>query len=317
VDLYHLRTFVTVAEERHLTRAAERLFTSQPAISAHIKALEEELGLALFDRTPRGMQLTPAGAQLLERARHALAAAQDFLQQARGMKDELMGSVRIGLNTDADFLRLPELQARLVAEHPRLEIEYHSGRTGSNIPALRVGRLDAAFVSGDCDDPLLESCYLCDEELAVAVPESLRGRTGAGGIAALATLPWVYTSPECAYYRSMQALFQAHGCEPAKTVMAEQEDALWAMIKLGMGVGILRRAHIERPEHVGHLHALPLKLPPLPLNFAYLKKRANDPVVRALRTVLADVWGLEDEVQRGAGEIDERRLGAAAASLRG
>ena len=61
MELYHLRTFVTVAEEGHLTRASERLFTSQPAVSAHIKALEEELGVTLFDRTPRGMQLTPAG----------------------------------------------------------------------------------------------------------------------------------------------------------------------------------------------------------------------------------------------------------------
>ncbi|MCP5237554.1 MAG: LysR family transcriptional regulator [Zoogloeaceae bacterium] len=53
MELYHLRTFVTVAEEGHLTRASERLFTSQPAVSAHIKALEEELGVTLFERTPR------------------------------------------------------------------------------------------------------------------------------------------------------------------------------------------------------------------------------------------------------------------------
>lgn len=294
MELYHLRTFVTVAEEGHLTRAAERLFTSQPAISAHVKALEEELGLTLFDRTPRGMQLTPAGVQLLERARQALAAAQGFVQQARDMKGELMGTVRIGLNTDAEFLRLPELQARLVATLPRLEIEYHAGRSGANVPALRVGRLDVAFISGDADDPLLESCYLRDEELAVAVPDCLCDQLGTGDIAALARLPWVYTSPECAYYRSIQALFREHGCEPVKAVMSEQEDALWAMIRLGLGLGIVRREHIARPENVGRLHALPLKLPSLPLHFAWPRKRANDPVVRALRAVVAEVWGLED-----------------------
>jgi len=317
VDLYHLRTFVTVAEERHLTRAAERLFTSQPAISAHIKALEEEIGLELFDRTPRGMQLTPAGEQLLERAQHALAAAQDFLQTARGMKDELMGTVRIGLNTDAEFLRLPELQARLAAEHPRLEIEYHSGRTGSNIPALRVGRLDVAFLSGECDDPLLESCYLRDEDLAVAVPESLRGRTGAGDIAALAELPWVYTSPECAYYQSILAMFEDHGCTPAKAVMSEQEDALWAMIRMGVGVGIVRREHIDRPENAGQLYALPLALPPLPLHFAWPRKRANDPVVRALREVVSSLWGLEEVSPDLADGGDERRVATAAGTGRG
>jgi len=61
MELYQLKTFVTVAEEGHLTRAAERLFTSQPAISAHIKSLEEELGVTLFHRTPKGMQLTTEG----------------------------------------------------------------------------------------------------------------------------------------------------------------------------------------------------------------------------------------------------------------
>ena len=67
-----MRTFVTVAEEGHLTRAAGRLFTSQPAISAHIKALEEELGVPLFVRTPKGMQLTKEGELLKAQAEKAL-----------------------------------------------------------------------------------------------------------------------------------------------------------------------------------------------------------------------------------------------------
>ena len=84
MELYHLKTFVTVAEEQHLTRAAERLFTSQPAISAHIKALEEELRLTLFERTPKGMQLTPRASNCSS-ARAALAAAGDFVLHARQM----------------------------------------------------------------------------------------------------------------------------------------------------------------------------------------------------------------------------------------
>ena len=92
MELYHLKTFVTVAEEGHLTRAAERLFTSQPAISAHIKALEEELGVTLFERTPKGMQLSPAGAQLLAQAQRTLAAAGDFkLAAPAGLRDQQIG----------------------------------------------------------------------------------------------------------------------------------------------------------------------------------------------------------------------------------
>lgn len=300
MELYHLRTFVTVAEEQHLTRAAERLFTSQPAISAHIKALEEELRLTLFDRTPKGMQLTPAGQQLFERAQRTLAVAGDFLQHAKGMQNELLGSIRIGLNTDAEFLRLVELQAGLSAHHPQLGIEFLSGRTGDNIPALRIGRLDAAFVSGDCDESLLESHILREEEMAIAVPHALRDQIDSPDIPSLARLPWVYTSPSCAYYQLMQPLFEAHGCTPVKTMLADQEDAMKAMVAAGVGLGIMRRTEVEAAERAGQMHVLPMELPTLSLRFAYLRKRANDPVIRAVVAELAAIWGLEDAAQRAA-----------------
>lgn len=295
MELYHLRTFVTVAEEQHLTRAAERLFTSQPAISAHIKALEEELRLTLFDRTPKGMQLTPAGQQLLERAQRTLAAAGDFMHAAKGLHDEVLGSVRIGLNTDAEFLRLVELQSKLSARHPQLDIEFLSGRTGANIPALRIGRLDAAFISGDCDEPLLVSHALREEELAIAVPHALRDQVVAPDICALAQLPWVYTSPDCAYYRLMQSLFDGHGCTPVKTMLADQEDAMKAMVAAGVGLGIMRRTEVEAAAREGRMHVLPMTLPTITLRLAYLRSRANDPVIRALCNALTDVWQLEEE----------------------
>ena len=300
MELYHLRTFVTVAEEQHLTRAAERLFTSQPAISAHIKALEEELGLSLFDRGPKGMQLTSAGAHLFERAQRALAAAGDFVQHARGMRDELMGSVRIGLNTDADFLRLAELQAGLSEHNRRLDIEFLAGSTSVNIPALRIGKLDAAFISGDCDDPLFETLVLCEEELAVAAPERMRDRLHSCDIPFLATQPWVYTSPDCPYHSAMRTLFEAHRCTPQKTVVADQEDAVRAMIRAGVGLGIMRRTEIERIAHSGEIYALPLELSTVSLRFAYLRKRANDPIIRAVQTAVAQVWELEAIEQRQA-----------------
>lgn len=301
MELYHLKTFVTVAEEQHLTRAADRLYTSQPAISAHIKGLEEEVGMTLFNRTPKGMHLTPAGEQLLKSARIALAAAGDFLQQAKAMQDELIGSVRIGVNSDATFLRLVELQAAMSQRYPRLNIEFLAGTSTTNVPNLRIGRLDAAFVSGVCDDPLLDVWTLSDEELAVAVPESLREQVGAGDIDTLARQPWVYTSTDCVYYGLMRTLFEAHGCEPVKTVLANQEDTLRAMVVAGFGLGIMRRSDIETPEHAGLIHALPLELPLIALNFAYLKKRASDPVIRAVMAELATIWEFEPLEQRAAG----------------
>jgi DNA-binding transcriptional LysR family regulator len=75
VEIYQLKTFVAVAAEGNLTRAAERVFTSPPVVSAQLKALEDELGVRLFDRTPRGMVLTTAGQRLLAEAHRTIAAA--------------------------------------------------------------------------------------------------------------------------------------------------------------------------------------------------------------------------------------------------
>lgn len=298
MELYHLKTFVTVAEEGHLTRAADRLYTSQPAISAHIKALEEELGITLFHRTPKGMQLTVEGEQLLPRAQQALAAANEFQQFAKGMQEELVGSVRIGLNNDAEFLRLPSLQHQLSTRHARLELHFLSGMSETNIHNVRTGRMDAAFFSGECNDPQIEYLRLTDVSLRVAAPISWRDRISSTSIEALASLPWVYTSPNCVYFRAIGALFDAHNYQPEKTVSSDQEDAVHSMIKAGVGVGIMREDEALLGEKEGHLYVLPVELPQVELGFIYLKKRTNDPVIRAICDELMTSWGIQQEQQK-------------------
>lgn len=293
MELYHLRTFVTVAEEGHLTRAAERLFTSQPAISAHVKALEEELGVPLFDRTPKGMQLTVAGRQLLERAQRTLAAAGDLLDQARAMQNELVGEVHIGLNTDATFSRVIETQRAISAAHPQLATIFMGGSSEANLPALRTGRLDAGFVGGLVDDPSLEVLKVTEEQLVVAVPASLRGRFNESDLADLAGQPWIHTSPNCPHYRVMSRLFDEAGCEPRRVVVAEQEDALLAMVCAGVGLGIVRAEKVEAiAERDGSIYALDLPLSPNPLNLVYARKRVNDPLIQAVVAAVSKVWGL-------------------------
>ncbi|MGE3310542.1 MAG: LysR family transcriptional regulator, partial [Limisphaerales bacterium] len=191
MDLQQLRTFVAIAEERNLTRASERLFVSQPAISAQLKSLEEELGVVLFHRVPKGMQLTPSGESLLQDARRTLAAASGLLHHAREMQAELVGRVRIGMNSDAEFLRIVDLQGALCRRHPRLELVFLPGSTVANVPQLRTEALDASFFCGNRDEPQLATWTLFQEDLAVAVPARLREAVGDGDIPTLARQPWI------------------------------------------------------------------------------------------------------------------------------
>ena len=89
--LHQLKTFVTVAREGSITRASERLHLSQPAVSAHIKAIEETLGLSLFERTAKGMSLTSDGQRLFDKAEQTLAAYRGLLDEATRLKGNLTG----------------------------------------------------------------------------------------------------------------------------------------------------------------------------------------------------------------------------------
>lgn len=293
MELYHLRTFVTVAEEGHLTRAADRLYTSQPAISAHIKALEEELELTLFHRTPRGMQLTAEGEQLLAHARSALAAAGDFVQQAKSLQNELVGTVRLGLNTDASYLRVTELHAALSSQHPRLELHFLAGMTSTNIQDVRTGKLDAAFISGTFSDTGLEAMELDQTPLRVAVPIAWKDRVTGASFEEVAALPWIYTSPECAYFKVMRHLFEAHGFQPTRTVVSDQEEALRHMVKAGVGLAIMREDEVEQAASEGYAFGLDEPLPRIPLYFIYQKRRAGDSIITALIDALVTTWGIE------------------------
>src|SRR3954453_15037752 len=96
MELRHLRYFVAIAEERSFTRAAERLWVAQPGLSTEIRRLEAELGVRLFERHPRGVDLTHAGTLFLERARAALAAADAASAIGRDLEAGLIGSVTAG-----------------------------------------------------------------------------------------------------------------------------------------------------------------------------------------------------------------------------
>ena len=152
MELYQLRTFVTVAETGNLTQASERLFTSQPAVSAHVKALEEELGLILFERTSRGMRLTDKGLILRQHAQSVLDSSNDLKIKAKSLQNELSSRLRIGLNSDTQYLRLVDWHTKLMTQHPHLKIELSYASSVELLKQVRNGELDASFFSGDTDE---------------------------------------------------------------------------------------------------------------------------------------------------------------------
>jgi DNA-binding transcriptional LysR family regulator len=143
MELRHLRYFVAIAEERSFTRASERLWVAQPGLSTQIRRLESELGVRLFERHTRGVDLTDAGELFLERARTALAAADAALATGHDLEEGLVGSIRLGIVTSAGWCGTSALVARFGAQRPAIELMVVESYAGTLLRDLRDGRLDA------------------------------------------------------------------------------------------------------------------------------------------------------------------------------
>ena len=149
MELRHLRYFVAIAEERSFTRAAERLWVAQPGLSTQIRRLESELGVQLFERHTRGVDLTDAGELFLERARTALAAADAARSTGHDLGEGLVGSVRLGIVTGAGWPGTSALLGHFGRERPAVELTVVEAYGGTLLCDLRDGRFDAIIAPSE------------------------------------------------------------------------------------------------------------------------------------------------------------------------
>jgi DNA-binding transcriptional LysR family regulator len=145
VELRHLRYFVAIAEERSITRAAERLWIAQPGLSTQVRRLEAELGIQLLNRHTRGVALTPAGEVFLERARATLAAAEAARSTGADLEAGLVGTLRLGMATEAPAGLARPLLAAFGRDRPEVEVTVFESYSGTLTRDLRDGRLDAVI----------------------------------------------------------------------------------------------------------------------------------------------------------------------------
>jgi DNA-binding transcriptional LysR family regulator len=300
MELYQLRSFVAVAELGQLTRAAERLHVSQPALSAQIKALEDELSLALFERGAGGMSLTAAGQRLLPEAERVIAAAQSLRSQAMALQGQVSGRLRMGTVADPELTRIGVVLRHAVDRFPLLEIDVHQEISGAAFDKVRDGELDASFYFGDRAHPAVASLHLRDLEFRVVTPAAWARRLAGASWEALAAEPWVMTPPVSTHYALASDLFATHGIAPSRRVEADQEAVISSLVGAGLGVALMRRDLADAaPDTIAIFGDTRIVTP---LAFVYRRERERDPPIEALRGVVADAWSAgEAALPRAAG----------------
>lgn len=295
MELYQLRSFAAVAEEGHLTRAAEKLHISQPALSAQIKALEDELGLALFERTSIGMTLTAGGQRLLAEAVKVLAAAQVLRTEARALKGEVAGKASVGTVLEPDLSRLGDFLSVMVERYPLLQLELHHEISGAALEKVRAGELDASFFYGELTQPAVTGLALRQLVYRVVAPAAWRDRIKGADWAAIAALPWVLTPPISSHNRLVVELFRNHGVEPTKVVEADQESVVSSLVASGVGLSLMREDVAQEREAAGEICLWDQGRGTTTLWFIYPQERAEDPLIRALLEGLRDTWDLNEK----------------------
>jgi DNA-binding transcriptional LysR family regulator len=294
MELYQLRTFAAVAETGHLTRASERLHVSQPAVSAQIKALEEELDVRLFERGPGGMTLTRAGTGLLEAARKVLAAAEEMKNVSKALKGEVAGRLRIGTVSDPEFIRLGGFSGRAMRRFPLLELEFHNEFSGAAVDAVRDGTLDASFFVGRLVPVHLDGLALREMPFCVVGPAAWADRVRLADWSAMAALPWILMPSNSTHHELAQALFREHGMEPTRLIEADQESVIANLVVSGVGLSLLPENLALELQKTGDVCIAENTVLSAALWFIYLKDRAQDPLLTGVVDVLKETWSLDD-----------------------
>jgi DNA-binding transcriptional LysR family regulator len=174
MELRHLRYFVTVAEELHFRRAAERLHMSQPPLSLQIRALEAELSVALLDRDRRGVSLTDAGRAFLPEARAVLRSAEHAALTARRVASGEQGALSVGFVGSTMYGRVPELLRRFRDERPDVQIRLRELRPAEQMEALRARDIDIGFLRPPLNADGVTVHMLFEEAMVLALPAGHR-----------------------------------------------------------------------------------------------------------------------------------------------
>ncbi len=290
MELYQLQSFVTVARESHLTRAAAILHTSQPAVSAHIKALEEEFEQQLFTRTPRGMRLTSSGELLCEKAKDILSGVDSLTQLSQHLRQQPVGTVRIGLNRYSEFLRSTLLYQRLQNDYPGIELRFHQAVSGSILKMIRKNELDCGFVLGNYGEEDLQRIALAQLEIRVVGPVKMKAELAVASKTDLADLPWIGTSDDCPYSKIMDVFFHRQGLVPKIEVFADQQSAITSMVAAGVGLNFMLEEEAIEAEKKGQVVIWRGGSFPIELSFMYRVQDIHSSQIQAVVEVIHAIW---------------------------
>jgi DNA-binding transcriptional LysR family regulator len=292
MELRHLRYFIAVAEERHVTRAAERLGMHQPPLSQQIQALERELDVQLFRRLPRGVELTDAGVALLADARAILSHIDHAFATTKRTARGEQGQVAVGFTSSAPFHPFVPRVIRAYREaFPRVSLTLEEGGTTELIDDLRHERIDAAFIrTAIANQEGLVVGTLLREAMVLAVPSGhiLARRKGALPLKALAAETFIFYRRRNGpgLYDAILSACNAAGFSPRVGQEAPRIVSTLNLVAAGLGISLVPESlQRMRMDGVAFLRLTGAAQPRAPLYLAARRGETSAAVRKFLELV--------------------------------
>ncbi|HLI26596.1 MAG TPA: LysR family transcriptional regulator [Chloroflexota bacterium] len=289
-SLYHLRTFHLVASERSFTRAARRLHLSQPAVSAHIRALERRLGTRLFQVRHRQVYLTEAGEALYVYSARVFALLQEAERAVAATQGVERGRLRLGASTTIGHYLLPPALVRFAAAHPGVQVEVAIGTTAEIVARVRASDLPCGLVEAAVSHPDLEARpFASDEMVLIVPPDHPWAKRGTLPVEALRAAAILRREPGSGTQLFVDQVLARAGVLPDTAMVLGSTEALKQAVLAGGGVAWVPRITVQRELQAGTLVSVPVQGLDLrrPLWVVCPRGAAPGPATEALLRLLA------------------------------
>jgi LysR family nitrogen assimilation transcriptional regulator len=298
MDLRQLRYFTAICEQGSFSRAAAKLRVAQPALSQHLRHMEDEFGVSLLHRGTRGVQPTEAGARLLAKARAILADFSELRDSVRGETAEPGGAVRIGLpGTVSEQFSVPLIQAAR-ERYPAVRVRISEAMSGFVLDWLRRGDVDLAVIYSTSDPRGLVIHHVLTEELCLFGSPTLDAiRALPGGIVTLAeaaAVDLILPGQGHALRDQIDEAAAGVGATVRPTIEIESYSQMKRLTERGLGYGILPRMAVEAQETAGAFRTWRIERPMLHRK-VYLAYSTERPMSAAARAIGQLSW----EILRG------------------
>ena len=303
-----LRCFITVAREGTVSRAANLLHLTQPAVSLQLKGLEENTGLQLFNRTPGGFTLTEAGAALLPLAHRTVSAAADFRTAADSLRESQRGTLRVGTILDPESIRLGPFVRTLATSSKKTEVFLRYGMSDDVLAQIGRGELDVGYyidaTPPEClgsetpsertiDDGKFQLTVLMRFDYRVIAPVEWSDKVLRKSWADFADLLWIATPHDSAQRRLLDDIYRPMGALPKRGPFADQEDAMIGLVESGHGLSLVRDSVLDRITRKRNFVVADQMALTCDLSFACLTSRRHEPMISDAFSAMRAVWDLK------------------------